>query len=65
MCSDEALDFLDRLLRFDPAERISAREAMDHPYFAPVRQHEQDIQRVVAQMRQQQQAATAAAAGSS
>ena len=37
LCSDEALDFLDRLLRFDPAERISAREAMEHPYFYPVR----------------------------
>jgi len=29
----EALDFIDRLLRYDPAERLTAREAMDHRYF--------------------------------
>lgn len=33
----EALDFLDRLLRYDHHERISAAEAMEHPYFDPVR----------------------------
>jgi len=33
----EAIDFLDRLLRYDPYERITAKEAMEHPYFAPVR----------------------------
>eukprot|EP01012_Entosiphon_sulcatum_P056107 TRINITY_DN791_c0_g1_i1.p1 TRINITY_DN791_c0_g1~~TRINITY_DN791_c0_g1_i1.p1 ORF type:complete len:338 (+),score=80.22 TRINITY_DN791_c0_g1_i1:106-1119(+) len=36
LCSADALDFLDRLLRYDHQERITAREAMDHPYFAPV-----------------------------
>jgi len=30
----EAIDFLDKLLRYDPAERLTAQEAMDHPYFA-------------------------------
>lgn len=34
----EAIDFLDRLLRFDHQERLTAAEAMQHPYFAPVRQ---------------------------
>lgn len=29
----EAIDFLDKLLRYDHAERLTAREAMDHPYF--------------------------------
>jgi len=32
----EAIDFLDKLLRYDHAERLTAREAMDHPYFYPV-----------------------------
>jgi len=29
----EAIDFLDKLLRYDPAERLTAQEAMEHPYF--------------------------------
>ena len=33
LVSPEALDFLDKLLRYDHAERLTAREAMDHPYF--------------------------------
>ena len=40
LISDEALDFLGRLLRFDHAERLTAKEAQMHPYFAPVRQQE-------------------------
>lgn len=30
----DALDLLDKLLRYDPAERLTAREAMEHPYFS-------------------------------
>ena len=54
--SNDAVDFLDKLLRYDhqvqrsphkvvdaiadiPQERLTAKEAMAHPYFAPVRQH--------------------------
>eukprot|EP00239_Pterosperma_sp_CCMP1384_P008326 CAMPEP_0197847436 /NCGR_PEP_ID=MMETSP1438-20131217/6146_1 /TAXON_ID=1461541 /ORGANISM="Pterosperma sp., Strain CCMP1384" /LENGTH=339 /DNA_ID=CAMNT_0043459355 /DNA_START=207 /DNA_END=1226 /DNA_ORIENTATION=+ len=37
-CSAEALDFLDKLLRYDHEERLTAKEAMDHPYFAPVKE---------------------------
>ncbi|KAI9222789.1 casein kinase II subunit alpha [Blastocladiella britannica] len=33
----EALDFLDKLLRYDHQERLTPREAMAHPYFEPVR----------------------------
>ncbi|KAJ4780067.1 Cyclin-dependent kinase 2 [Rhynchospora pubera] len=29
----EGVDLLSRMLQFDPAERISAKEAMEHPYF--------------------------------
>ncbi|KAJ2599829.1 Casein kinase II subunit alpha [Coemansia sp. RSA 1722] len=35
--SPEAIDFLDRLLRYDHMERLTAKEAMSHPYFDPVR----------------------------
>ncbi|OON22836.1 kinase domain protein, partial [Opisthorchis viverrini] len=30
----EALDLLDKLLRYDHQERLTAREAMEHPYFS-------------------------------
>ncbi|KAJ4322568.1 Casein kinase II subunit alpha' [Neodidymelliopsis sp. IMI 364377] len=36
--SNDALDFLDKLLRYDHQDRLTAQEAMAHPYFAPVRQ---------------------------
>jgi len=34
--SPQAVDLLERLLKFDPAERISAAEALSHPYFTSV-----------------------------
>ena len=40
LCSDEAVDFVGSLLRYDHQERLTAQEAMAHPYFAPVRQQE-------------------------
>ncbi|KAL5988164.1 Homeobox protein HD-6 [Asimina triloba] len=37
LVSPEAIDFLDKLLRYDHQERLTAREAMAHPYFFQVR----------------------------
>lgn len=31
--SNEAIDLLDKLLRYDHQERLTAKEAMAHPYF--------------------------------
>lgn len=45
--SPEALDFLDKLLKYDHKQRLTAKEAMLHPYFDEVRRREQ--------MQQQQQ----------
>ncbi|CCW70418.1 unnamed protein product, partial [Phytomonas sp. Hart1] len=36
-CDDVALDLLDKMLQFDHQDRIRADEAMEHPYFDPVR----------------------------
>jgi casein kinase II subunit alpha len=33
LCSPDALDFLDKLLHYDHQDRITARQAMEHPYF--------------------------------
>ena len=37
LISDEFLDFIDKLLRYDHQERLTAKEAMAHAYFNPVR----------------------------
>lgn len=34
----QAIDFLSKLLRYDHQERLTAKKAMDHPYFDPVRE---------------------------
>ena len=33
LVSNEAIDFLDKLLKYDHAARLTAQEAMEHPYF--------------------------------
>lgn len=38
--SPEALDLMIKLLKYDASERITAREAMRHPYFKEVREQE-------------------------
>ncbi|KAG2489004.1 hypothetical protein HYH03_012443 [Edaphochlamys debaryana] len=37
LATPEALDFIDKLLRYDHQERISSKDALLHPYFDPVR----------------------------
>lgn len=34
---EDSIDLLDKLLRFDPNERLTAMEAMQHKYFDKVR----------------------------
>lgn len=43
LVSNESVDFLDKLLRFDHQERPTAQEAMLHPYFAPVLEAAQEL----------------------
>jgi casein kinase II subunit alpha len=38
LVSPEAIDFLDKLLRFDHQERLTAKEAQGHAYFKPILQ---------------------------
>ncbi|EGV63532.1 Casein kinase II subunit alpha [Yamadazyma tenuis] len=37
LVSEEFLDFIDKILKFDHQERLTAKEAMAHVYFDPVR----------------------------
>lgn len=37
LVSDEFLDLVDKLLRYDHQERLTAQEAMNHPYFDPIK----------------------------
>lgn len=37
LVTPEALDLLDKMLRYNHQERVTAKEAMNHPYFNPVR----------------------------
>ena len=41
LISESALDFVGKLLRYDHQERPTAKEAMAHPYFAPVQKPEE------------------------
>eukprot|EP01126_Amoeba_proteus_P040131 TRINITY_DN4267_c0_g1_i8.p1 TRINITY_DN4267_c0_g1~~TRINITY_DN4267_c0_g1_i8.p1 ORF type:complete len:366 (-),score=65.36 TRINITY_DN4267_c0_g1_i8:127-1224(-) len=36
LSNSDAIDFADKLLRYDPQERLTAQEAMLHPYFFPL-----------------------------
>ncbi|GLD75065.1 casein kinase II subunit alpha' isoform X2 [Lates japonicus] len=39
LVSPEALDLLDRLIRYDHQQRLTATEAMEHPYFCKQNKH--------------------------
>jgi len=41
LCTHDAISLLDNLLRYDPLDRITAKEAMDHVYFSPLRIQQQ------------------------
>lgn len=41
----DAIDFLSKLLKYDPAERLLPKEAMKHVYFTPIHEMFQHIQR--------------------
>lgn len=38
LITEECVDLIDRVLRYDHMDRLTAREAMDHKYFDPVRE---------------------------
>ncbi len=40
LVSDESIDLLSKLLRYDHQERLTALEAQAHPYFMPIREAE-------------------------
>ena len=44
LVSREALDLLDKLLRYNHRERLCAREAMEHPYFCESMRHSLTIE---------------------
>lgn len=37
LITEDALDLLDQMLRYDHAERTTPKDAMDHPYFKPIK----------------------------
>lgn len=41
LVSDEALDLLSKMLKYDHAERVTPRDAMEHSYFKPVKEYHQ------------------------
>ncbi|CAM9222719.1 unnamed protein product [Ascophyllum nodosum] len=68
LVSEEAISFVGQLLRYDHQERLTARDAMEHPYFAEVRanqgkplaahQEASDQSRVAAQQAQARMASS-------
>lgn len=42
LVSEEALDLLSKMLKYDHSERITPKDAMEHPYFEPIRKHHKE-----------------------
>jgi serine/threonine protein kinase len=42
-CDSVALDLLQKMLQFDPAKRISVKDAIKHPFFNLVRQPQWEV----------------------
>lgn len=40
LATDEAIDFIEKLIKYDHNERLTAKEAMSHPYFYPLKKKE-------------------------
>jgi casein kinase II subunit alpha len=43
LANEEAIDLLSKLLIYDLEDRLTAKEAMNHPYFDKVRANEKKI----------------------
>lgn len=39
LCPPEAIELLSKMLIYDHADRITPKDAMDHEYFAPVKEY--------------------------
>ena len=39
----DAFDLLNRMLSFFPEDRIGAAEALEHPFFAPIRERDSEV----------------------
>ena len=39
MVSEEALDLLQKMLKYDHAERVVPKDAMEHSFFKPVKEY--------------------------
>lgn len=42
-CGDDAIDFLDKILQFNPYFRPSLKEALEHPLFDGIRKEEKEV----------------------
>ena len=43
LCNPDALDLLEKMLTYDKSLRITAKEAIQHPYFKPIRDNYQFV----------------------
>ena len=38
LCGPDCVDLISKMLEFDHSDRITASEAMEHPYFKPIKE---------------------------